>query len=199
MKMHPEDKTGDCYKRGLQAEEIFTETMEGDGYSARPATPYEDGRKHIDTFLEKGGETESYEVKGLRKFFRRRKYYNNSHALLEISKNQGKRDGTAFTTESDHMVFFRKGEFLVFSTKGLREVCEKYVKFDESVGYNDYEDFKLKLRKSGGWNGRSKRIEELTIIPYSFLKEKLPYKRYEHNYYKDYKTQDINKPDIAHK
>ena len=108
MKMHPEDKTGDCYKRGLQAEEIFTDIMQDDGYASRQATPYEDGRKHIDTFLEKDGETHSYQVKGLRKFFRRSQYYNNSHALLEISKNQGKRDGTAFTTESDYMVFFRK-------------------------------------------------------------------------------------------
>ena len=191
MRKHPQDKTGSCKFIGNQAEQVFAETMETEGHEVAHSSMHEDCRKHIDFFLTKGGETKSYQVKSIRKFLRRNKGYNNSHALFEISKNQGKRDGTAFKTQSDFMVFFRKGEFLVFPTKGLKEVCEKYVKFDEYTGENDYENFKLKLRHSGGPKyGTKARVEELTIIPYDFLKEKLAHESYAHDLYKSYEADD---------
>lgn len=191
MKVHPEDKTGDCYKRGLRAEDLFRELMESGGFETRDPTTYEDTRLHIDRIVFEGEEEITYQVKGLRKFFRRNKGYNNSHALLEVSKNQGKKDGTLYTTQAEYMVFCRKGEFIIFKTEDIRDFAEKNLKFGESVGFKDYENFKMKLRRSRGWGGGQNRLEELTIIPYSLLMESLEHEVIEHGEYLDYPEHKI--------
>jgi len=124
------DVSGVNSRDGNNAEELFRQLAENQGYTVTDATKTEQFA-HIDFWLEKDGNRWSFDCKARKKIRREDKDFSDEFCWLEfvsVNNSAGWLRGLA-----RYIVFERENDFLIVDRKLLLELAEKIVDFDTIV------------------------------------------------------------------
>ena len=136
-------------KHGEEAEELFAELAENNGYIVTESTKYSNIVEHIDfDLVSKNGIDEfSVDVKARKKARRGDTWYEDQMIWVEFHNVAGKR-GWLYG-EADKIAFEREKDFVIVDRIALTKFCEKAVApiFVASAGEALYKIYRRKSRK----------------------------------------------------
>ena len=163
--LHPQDRTRSCNRIGSLVEKLFVEHMEKNGFAKISYSKKDDMENNIDfTATYPCDKKRTFQIKGPKQLYRRDDdpIYTNTHLMVEISLNQGMRDGWLFKGFPDYIIFYRKHDAISLNTEAFREFCVDNINW-KAPPLKYYKDYRIRLRESNKFHG----TEELSLIPIS--------------------------------
>ncbi len=160
------DRTGQCSETGHDAENLFIQIAEKQGWQAAKADRKQQ-LSHIDVFLSKEGySTYSIDIKARKKIKRTDSETSDDLIWVEFLNVAGK--GGWLVGAAEFIAFERENDFVMVNRSALWKLCLKLVDQTQRVSQSKDALYKIYQRKD--------RKDEISIIKFSDIFKHLTFK-----------------------